>query len=82
MTSKRALVNLIIEAESVNANEQRISFLSNKIEKDLEDFEWLKSKLNLVFLDTLNNLEDKIRVLKMMGIDYKEWLENEHRQEK
>lgn len=39
-----------------------------RLKRDLEDFEWLKSKLNLAFLDTLPNSDDKERLLEIMGI--------------
>ena len=37
------------------------------IKKELEDFNWLKSKLNCQFVDTLS-LEDKIKVLEILGV--------------
>ena len=40
------------------------------IEKALKDFEWLKSKLNLTFLHSLSSPEDKMRVMKIMGVEY------------
>ena len=36
----------------------------------LEDFEWLKHKLNLTFLNSLSSPEDKMRVMKIMGVEY------------
>ena len=36
MTSLEALVELIVEAKSLNRNDSRLSFLRNEIEKDLE----------------------------------------------
>ena len=38
----------------------------------LEDFEWLKHKLNLTFLNSLSSPEDKMRVMKIMGVEYDE----------
>ena len=36
MNSVEALVELIVEAKSLNINDSRLSFLRNEIEKDLE----------------------------------------------
>lgn len=50
------------------------------IKKDLEDFEWLKSKLNFPFIDALSEIKDKERVLEILGLKkekVKEWLEND-----
>lgn len=42
MNSKEALVELIVEAKSLNRNDSRLSFLRNEIEKDLEIVECFK----------------------------------------
>jgi len=42
------------------------------IETALQDFEWLKHKLNLTFLHSLSIPEDKMRVMKIMGFEYEE----------
>lgn len=42
MNSVEALVELIVEAKSLNRNDSRLSFLRNEIEKDLEILEILK----------------------------------------
>ena len=42
MTSKEALVELIVEAKSLNRNDSRLSFLRNEIEKDLEILDIIK----------------------------------------
>ena len=42
MTSLEALVELIVEAKSLNRNDSRLSFLRNEIEKDLEILECFK----------------------------------------
>lgn len=40
------------------------------IETALEDFNWLKSMINLTFLNSLSVPEDKMRVMKIMGVNY------------
>ena len=42
MNSVEALVELIVEAKSLNRNDSRLSFLRNEIEKDLEMLEIIK----------------------------------------
>ena len=42
MNSVEALVELIVEAKSLNRNDSRLSFLRNEIEKDLEILECFK----------------------------------------
>lgn len=42
MTSKEAVLELIVEAKSLNRNDSRLSFLRNEIEKDLEILECFK----------------------------------------
>ena len=42
MNSVEALVELIVEAKSLNRNDSRLSFLRNEIEKDLEILEIIK----------------------------------------
>jgi len=44
----------------------------DEVETALQDFEWLKHKLNLTFLHSLSSPEDKERVLKIMGVEYGE----------
>ena len=39
MNSVEALVELIVEAKSLNRNDSRLSYLRNEIEKDLENVE-------------------------------------------
>ena len=39
------------------------------IESTLKDFEWLKSKLDIDFMNRLSVPEDKIRLLKIMGLE-------------
>ena len=46
-----------------NPTKEKVSI----VKKELEDFEWLKSKLNLQFLNTLS-LEDKVKVLEILGV--------------
>ena len=78
MGSKEAVLELIIEAESLNRNDSRLCFLRNQIEKDLEILETLKKYVYF---------SDKSRCIRMRNIykqtksfDYegvKEWLRNE-----
>lgn len=42
MNSVEALVELIVEAKSLNRNDSRLSFLRNEIEKNLEILEIIK----------------------------------------
>lgn len=90
MTSKEALEELRFQVGNITyfthytegilrmaTYKVRDSGLFETIEKDLNDFEWLKTKLNLAFLESLGCVEDKIKVLKIMGISMGEWLENE-----
>ena len=39
------------------------------IETALKDLEWLKSKLDIDFMNRLSVPEDKIRLLKIMGLE-------------
>lgn len=39
------------------------------IETALKDLEWLKSKLDIDFINRLSDPEDKIRLLKIMGLE-------------
>lgn len=41
----------------------------NIIENALKDLEWLKSKLDIDFINRLSVPEDKIRLLKIMGLE-------------
>ena len=50
MNSVEALVELIVEAKSLNRNDSRLSFLRNEIEKDLEILEIIKRKKVAVFV--------------------------------
>ena len=78
MTSIEAVLELIIEAESLNRNDSRLCFLKNQIEKDLEILETLKKYVYF---------SDKSKCIRMRNIykqtksfDYegvKEWLRNE-----
>ena len=40
-----------------------------KIEKELKDFEWLKSKFSIEWFDKLST-DDKLRVMEIMGVKY------------
>ena len=85
MNSVEALVELIVEAKSLNRNDSRLSFLRNEIEKDLEVLELIKKKNVATFLiPCCNNAHDYS--MKTSGFEpltdkefklLKEWLENE-----
>ena len=60
-------------SNSVEPAEQDLSI----IEIALNDFEWLKEKIDIDFMNRLNDPEDKIRLLKIMGLQVK-WEENEN----
>lgn len=66
MTSKEALEMIVVDLvpKAKENNKEEIE----QIEKDLENFEWLKSKLNLTFLNSLSSIEDKERLLEIMGV--------------
>ena len=78
MSSLEAVLELIIEAESLNRNDSRLCFLRRKFEKDLEILEILKKHVYF---------SDKSRCIRMRDIykrttsfdyeDLKEWLGNE-----
>ncbi len=55
MNSVEALVELIVEAKSLNRNDSRLSFLRNEIEKDLEILDILKKHYNANFLEVSPN---------------------------
>lgn len=68
MNSIEALVELIVEAKSLNRNDSRLSFLRNEIEKDLEIVECFKK---IPKQDLKDFIEWQIRYEKNM----KTWLE-------
>ncbi len=77
MTSLEALVELIVEAKSLNRNDSRLSFLRNEIEKDLEILEILKKHYDVNFLEISPNYFITYSVYKD-DEDFKkvkEWLE-------
>ena len=41
------------------------------IEKELKDFEWLKSKINIDFFYSLPS-DDKLKLIEIMGIKYEQ----------
>ena len=48
MRSKERLVELIVEAKSLNRNDSRLSFLRNEIEKDLDCLEKLEKVIEIL----------------------------------
>ena len=71
MTSLEALVELIVEAKSLNRNNSRLSFLRNEIEKDLEILECFKK---IPKQDLKDFIEWQIRYEENMNT----WLEERH----
>ena len=54
MTSKEAVLELIVEAKSLNRDDGRVCFLRKTIEKDLETSEILKT----IFKSIIKNYDD------------------------
>lgn len=77
MTSREALVNLIIEAESPNENIKRTAFLSNQIERDLEKLEQLEGKEDLYGIDLFTLLKTEEVYWRIKYIDCSEYSEIE-----
>ena len=71
MTSLEALVELIVEAKSLNRNDSRLSFLRNEIEKNLEILECFKK---IPKQDLKDFIEWQIRYEENMNT----WLEERH----
>lgn len=47
----------------------RYSFECNEIENALKDFKWLKSIISIDMYEQIPTAEDKIRFLKIMGVE-------------
>ena len=78
MNSLEAVLELIIEAESLNRNDSRLCFLRRKIEKDLEILEILKKHVYFSVKSRCIRMGDIYK--RTTSFDYedlKEWLENE-----
>lgn len=71
MTSLEALVELIVEAKSLNRNDSRLSFLRNEIEKDLEIVECFRK---IPKQDLKEFIDWQIRYEENMNT----WLEEKH----
>ena len=71
MTSLEALVELIVEAKSLNRNDSRLSFLRNEIEKDLEIVECFRK---IPKQDLKDFIEWQIRYEKQFNIWLKEFV--------
>ena len=71
MTSLEALVELIVEAKSLNRNDSRLSFLRNEIEKDLEIVECFRK---IPKQDLKDFIEWQIRYEKNFNIWLKEFV--------
>lgn len=78
MTSKekikdiRALINEIYEDEtdeSILKSRDCFREYCSDIEKDLDDFAWLKSKISIDFVSKLSP-DDAIRLYKILGFNY------------
>ena len=77
MNSIEAVLELIIEAESLNRNDSRLCFLKNQIEKDLEILETLKKYV--YFSDKSGCIRMRDIYKRTTSFDYedlKEWLRN------
>ena len=46
----------------------KFAVINDKKEQDLHDYEWLKSKLNLTFISSLSDPQDKLKVLEILGV--------------
>ena len=65
MTSKEAVLELICEAKSVNIDEERICFLRNIIEKDLdqlEEYRKIEEELGIDLITLFKALKDGIYI--------------------
>lgn len=71
MNSVEALVELIVEAKSLNRNDSRLSFLRNEIEKDLEIVECFRK---IPKQDLKEFIDWQIRYEENMNT----WLEERH----
>lgn len=69
MTSKEALEYLIENKRMHWIREDKSEEALKSIKKDLDDFEWIKSKFNFAFLESLD-VEDRIKILSIMGLTY------------
>ena len=77
MNSLEAVLELIIEAESLNRNDSRLCFLRRKIEKDLEILEILKKHVYFSVKSRCIRMGDIYK--RTTSFDYedlKEWLRN------
>lgn len=85
MTSIEAVLELIIEAESLNRNDSRLSFLRRKIEKDLEILEILKKHIEINEYRFNEKDQSCINILIPQSdecfIEIKEWLESQIKME-
>ena len=79
MESKEAVLELIIEAESLNRNDSRLCFLKKIIEKDLEILEILKKHIEINEYRFNEKDQSCIDILIPQSdecfIEIKEWLE-------
>lgn len=79
MESKEAVLELIIEAESLNRNDSRLCFLKKIIEKDLEILEILKKHIEINEYRFNEKNQSCIKILIPQSdecfIKIKEWLE-------
>ena len=65
MTSKEAVLELICEAKSVNLDEERICFLRNIIEKDLdlfEEYRKIEEEIGVDFITLVKMLKDDVYI--------------------
>ena len=85
MSSLEAVLELIIEAESLNRNDSRLCFLRRKIEKDLEILEILKKHIEINEYRFNEKDQSCINILIPQSdecfIEIKEWLESQIKME-
>lgn len=78
MTSRNAVELAILEYEKVTIDDENNQWVRRvlaglkQVQKDLEDFEWLKSRIGVKVLDSLPT-HDKFELLRILGIDMSEW---------
>ena len=65
MTSKEVILELICEAKSVNIDEERICFLRNVVEKDLdllEEYKKAEEEIGIDFITLVKMLKDDVYI--------------------
>lgn len=65
MSKELEALQVIVENKGLNGIKEPVEI----IETALKDLEWLKTKLDIDFMNRLSVPEDKIRLLKIMGLE-------------